>query len=159
MYETETADAQAKAEAIALKKYEEEKKAEEAEHEKNAAADPKAKKAAPPKGKGKDADKGPDLGVPTIAVPEILPYESKMGKAFLYERSVDDIAVKLMTPAPTEEESNAQDADNAPEASDAEAKEKEKARETPDASRSGSKADLNKGGKDSKAGVAEEEEE
>jgi hypothetical protein len=33
-----------------------------------------------------------------------LPFVSTMGKNFLYERSVDDIAIKLMTPAPTEEE-------------------------------------------------------
>ena len=37
-------------------------------------------------------------------MPEIVAYESKMGKQFLIERSLEDIAVKLLTPAPTEEE-------------------------------------------------------
>ena len=82
LFEKETADAQAKLEADALRKWEEEKRAEESKLEaeaKKAAADPKAKKAAPAKGgKGKDADK-PNLDVETLAVPEIFPYESKMG--------------------------------------------------------------------------------
>jgi hypothetical protein len=151
LYEKETADAQAKLEAEALKKYEEEKKAEEAKMEAAAAADPKAKKAPPPKGKGKGDDK-PNLDVPTLPVPEILPFESKMGKKFLFERSVDDISIKLMTPAPTEEEINQQDADNAQEPSIVDQ------RETPDPSAAGgSKADLK--GKESKEGVADGEEE
>ncbi len=60
LYTKETEQAQAKLEKEALRKYNEDKKAEEAkaaEDEKKKAADPKAKKAAP-KGKGKD-DKGP----------------------------------------------------------------------------------------------------
>ena len=50
----------------------------EAEAAKKAAADPKAKKAEPPKGKGKDADK-PNLDVQKLEVPGIADYESKMG--------------------------------------------------------------------------------
>lgn len=34
-----------------------------------------------------------------------------MGKQFIFERSMDDIAEKLMKPAPSEEEENTQDAD------------------------------------------------
>lgn len=112
LYTKETEQAQAKLEKEALRKYNEDKKAEEAkaaEDEKKKAADPKAKKAAP-KGKGKD-DKGPQLDVPKLEVPPILEYESKMGQKLLYERSMSDIAEKLMKPAPSEEEENTQDAD------------------------------------------------
>ena len=106
LFTEETADAQAKLEAEALKKWEDEKKAEEAkaaEDLKKAAADPKAKKAAPAKGKGKDADK-PNLDVPKLEVPAIADYESKMQLKYVVERSVDDIATKLLTPAPLEED-------------------------------------------------------
>ena len=107
LFTKETQAAQEKLEAEALKKWEEEKKQEEAkaaEDAKKAAADPKAKKAPPPKkGAGKDADK-PNLDVPTLPVPEVVPYESEMGNKFLYERQMDEIALALVTPAPLEEE-------------------------------------------------------
>lgn len=112
LYVKETEIAQAKLEKEALRKWEEDKKAEElkqADEDKKKAADPKAKKAAPAKGKGKD-DK-PNIDVPKLAVPEIVDYTSSMGRAFVYERSMSDIAEKLMKPAPTEEEENNQDAD------------------------------------------------
>ena len=160
LFEKETADAQAKLEADALRKWEEEKRAEERKNEeeaKKAASDPKAKKAPPPKaGKGgKDADK-PNLDVETLVVPEIFPYESKMGLKYVIERSLPDITEKLMKPAPTEEEQNQQDADAAQEGA-----EKEPGTDTPDMSVAdkASKADL-KAGKDSKAeGAAEGEDE
>ena len=111
LFQSETEAAQAKLEAEALKKWEDEKRAEEAkaaEEAKKAAADPKAKKAAPPKAKGgKDADK-PNIDVPKLTVPDIADFESKMGRAYLVERTVDEIAVKLLTPAPTEDEQNPQ---------------------------------------------------
>ena len=92
LFEKETQDAQEKLEAEALRKWEEEKKAEEAkaaEDAKKAAADPKAKKAPPPKGKGgKDADK-PNIDVPKLEVPQIEDYTSKMGKPYIYERTMD----------------------------------------------------------------------
>lgn len=100
-------------EAEALRKWEEEKKQEELKAAEDAKkpADPKAKKAPPPKkGGGKDADK-PNLDVPTLPVPEVVEYESKMGKKFLYERQMDEIALQLVTPAPLEDEENKQDAD------------------------------------------------
>ena len=81
----------------------------QAEEDKKKAADPKAKKAAPAKGKGKD-DK-PNIDVAKLVVPDIADYTSSMGRAFVYERSMADIAEKLMKPAPTEEEENNQDAD------------------------------------------------
>jgi|APSaa5957512535_1039671.scaffolds.fasta_scaffold91616_3 hypothetical protein len=40
-----------------------------------------------------------------------MEYTSAMEKKFVYERSMDEIAEKLMKPAPTEEEENNQDAD------------------------------------------------
>jgi hypothetical protein len=113
LYVKETEDAQAKLEAEALKKWEDEKKIEEAkaaEDTKKAAADPKGKKAPPPK-KGKEADK-PNIDVPKLEVPEIKDYTSNMGQKFVIERSFEDIADKLIKPAPTEEEENAQDANN-----------------------------------------------
>lgn len=75
LFEKETQQAQDKLESEALKKWEEEKKAEEiklAEDAKKNAADPKAKKAPPPaKGKGgKDPDK-PNIDVPKLEVPKI----------------------------------------------------------------------------------------
>jgi hypothetical protein len=84
-----------------LKKWEEEKKAEElkqAEDAKKNAADPKAKKAAPPaKGKGgKDPDK-PNIDVPKLEVPKIQEFTSIMGKKYLIERSIEDISAKLLT--------------------------------------------------------------
>jgi hypothetical protein len=112
LYVKETEVAQAKLEKEALRKWEEDKKAEElkqAEEDKKKAADPKAKKAAPAKGKGKD-DK-PNIDVPTLAVPEIVEFTSAMGRAFVYERATADIAETLMKPAPLEEEENNQDAD------------------------------------------------
>ena len=111
LYVKETEDAQAKLEAEALKKWEDEKKIEEAkaaEDTKKAAADPKGKKAPPPK-KGKEADK-PNIDVPKLDVPEIKDYTSNMGQKFVIERSFEDIADKLIKPAPSEEEENAQDA-------------------------------------------------
>jgi hypothetical protein len=44
-------------------------------------------------------------------VPKIVEYTSKMGQKYIFERSLDQITVKLLTPAPTEEEQNKQDAD------------------------------------------------
>jgi len=74
LYVKETADAQAKLEADALKKWEDDKKAEEAkaaDDAKKGIVDPKAKKAAPPpKAKGKEGDK-PVLDVPKLEVPVI----------------------------------------------------------------------------------------
>ena len=89
-----------------MKKWEEQKAAEEAkaaEDAKKASADPKAKKAAPPKAKGKDADK-PNIDVPKLEVPQIVDYESKMGQKYVIERSIEDITKKLLTPAPLDEE-------------------------------------------------------
>lgn len=89
LFEKETQEAQEKLEAEALKKWEEDKKLEEARLEaeaKKAAADPKAKKAPPPKGKGgKDADK-PNIDVPKLEVPKIIEYTSKMGQKYIFER-------------------------------------------------------------------------
>ena len=79
MYEKETAEAQERLEAQALKEYELKKRQEEAAAEKAAAADPKAKKAPPPKAKGKD-DKPPDLNVEQLKVPEIVTWETPLGK-------------------------------------------------------------------------------
>ena len=84
LYVDETAKKQAELEAQALKKYEKQKKEEEAlaaEEAKKGAADPKAKKPAPAKApvKGKEGDK-PDLGVPKLEVPEIKEYKSLMGQ-------------------------------------------------------------------------------
>lgn len=107
LFEKETHEAQEKLEAEALKKWEEEKKQDEAKAEaeaKKAAADPKAKKAPPPKGKGgKESDK-PNLDVPKLEVPKIVEYTSKMGQKYIFERSMDEITVKLLTPAPTEDD-------------------------------------------------------
>lgn len=90
-------------------------------------------------------------------MPEIIEYESKMAKKFLVERSLEDIAVKLLTPAPTEEELKQQAAAEAAEAAEAAA-----ATDPEVSADKGSKADL-KGGNTSKAegaeGEAEEEEE
>ena len=115
LFVKETADAQAKLEAEALKKWEADKKEEEAKAEadaKKAQADPKAKKAPPPKKGAKEAA-GPALNIPKLEVPDIKDYESAMGKKFVIERSLDDIAEKLMKPAPGEDEENQQDADAA----------------------------------------------
>ena len=71
LFVKETEEAQAKLEAEAMKKWEEEKKVEEAkaaEEAKKVAADPKAKKAPPPKKGGKDTDK-PNIDVPKLEVP------------------------------------------------------------------------------------------
>ena len=119
LFVQETQAAQEKLEAEALKKWEEEKKAEEAkaaEEAKKAAADAKGKKPPPAKAKGKDADK-PNIDVPKLEVPEIKEFQSEMGKPFLIERSTEDIAEKLMQPAPSEEE-NQQDADKPGEGED-----------------------------------------
>ena len=114
LFKKETEERQKKLEADALKKYHEQKKAEEAaaaEAAKNAAPDPKAKKAPPPaKGKGAK-DEAPKLDVPQLEVPKISDYKSPMGNEFLIERNVEEITEQLMKPAPTEEEDNAQDAD------------------------------------------------
>jgi hypothetical protein len=37
-------------------------------------------------------------------VPDLKNYESQMGKQFVIERTLDDIAEKLMKPAPSDEE-------------------------------------------------------
>lgn len=71
LFVKETEEAQAKLEAEAMKKWEEEKKVEEAkaaEEAKKVAADPKAKKAPPPKKGGKDTDK-PNIDVPKLEIP------------------------------------------------------------------------------------------
>ena len=44
-------------------------------------------------------------------MPPIEEFESKMAKKFIIERTVPQIADKLLTPQPTEEEANQQDAD------------------------------------------------
>jgi len=112
LFTKETEDAQAKLEAEALKKWEEEKKQDEAraaDDAKKAAADPKAKKAPPPKkGAGKDPDK-PNLDVPKLEVPGVTDFESKMGRKYLYERKIEEIAEKLITPAPLDEETTAKE--------------------------------------------------
>ena len=111
LYEKETADKQAALEAEALKKYEQEKALEEQKQAQEAPAKG-AKKAAPPKGK-----KGPDvpeLNVPQLQVPSILEFSSEMGNKYLIERSVQDIAHKIVTEAPKddkEDEENKQDGD------------------------------------------------
>lgn len=115
LFEQETQAAQDKLEAEALKKYEEEKKAEEAKAAEEAKKDPKAKAKAPPAKKGAKADDKPQLDVPKLEVPEIQEYESKMGKKYLVERSLIEVADKVLTPAPLEEEANQQDADQAAE--------------------------------------------
>jgi hypothetical protein len=111
LYTQETAAAQAKLEEGALLKWESEKKAEEtkAAEEAKKPVDPKAKKAAPPAKKGKDGDK-PQLDVAKLAVPAVAGYVSSMEQKYCIERSITDIADKLMLPAPTDE--NGQDADN-----------------------------------------------
>jgi hypothetical protein len=43
----------------------------------------------------------------------MLEYKSLMEQNYVIERSIDDIAEKLLKPAPTEEEENAQDPDKA----------------------------------------------
>lgn len=135
--------AQEKLEAEALKKFEEEKKAEEAKAAEEVKKDPKAKPKAPPAKKGGKVDDKPQLDVPKLEVPEIHEYESKMGKSYLVERSLADVAEKLLTPAPLEDEANQQDADKvaetdgeqenaSPDGAATPGTPKEKAKETPD---------------------------
>lgn len=110
LYEQETQAAQEKLEAEALKKLEAEKKAEEAKAAEEVKKDPKAKAKAPPAKKGgKEADK-PLVDVPKLEVPAIDEYTSGMGKTFLVERTLAEIADKLLTPAPTEDELKAKEA-------------------------------------------------
>ena len=103
LYTKETEEAQARLEAQALKEYEEKKRQEEEQAAREAAADPKAKKKEPPKKGAKDEK--PDLNVEQLKVPEIVEWESLLGKKFLIERSVEDIAQQILTPEkePTEE--------------------------------------------------------
>lgn len=80
---------------------EEEKKAEEARFAEELKKDPKAKpKAQPPAKKGGKGDDKPQVDVPKLEVPEIKIFDSKMDKKYLVERSLEEIAVKLLTPAP-----------------------------------------------------------
>lgn len=109
----------------------------QAEEDKKKAADPKAKKAAPAKGKGKD-DK-PNIDVPKLPVPEIMDYTSAMEKKFVFERSMDDIAEKLMKPAPGEDEENNQDADKAEEEASPDPATQEDRSKTPEPTASGEK--------------------
>ena len=101
LYTKETEEAQQRLEAQALKDYEEKKRQEEEAAAKEAAADPKAKKKEAPK-KGKDEK--PDLNVEQLKVPDIEEWESLLGKKFLVERSVEDIAKQIMTPEQDPEE-------------------------------------------------------
>lgn len=109
LYTTETEDAQKKLEEEALKEWEEKKKAEEAKAAEDAKkpADPKAKKAAPPKGKAGKDDK-PNIDVPKLEIPVIAEYDTVLGKKFLIERSYKDIAQKLLQPEKDEEEVKAE---------------------------------------------------
>ena len=101
-------------EAEALKKLEEEKKAEEARFAEELKKDPKAKpKAPPPAKKGGKGDDKPQVDVPKLEVPEIQIFDSKMGKKYLVERNLEEIAVKLLTPAPQEDDAVDQDAEKA----------------------------------------------
>ena len=114
LFEKETQERQEKLEAEALKKLEEEKKAEEARFAEELKKDPKAKpKAQPPAKKGGKGDDKPQVDVPKLEVPEIKVFDSKMGKKYLVERSLEEIAVKLLTPAPQEDEVADQDAEKA----------------------------------------------
>lgn len=110
--------AQEKLEAEALKKFEEEKKADEAKQAEELKKDPKAKPKAPPPKKGGKGDDKPQLDVPKLEVPPIDEFDSKMAKKFIVERTLPQIADKLLTPQPTEEEANQQDADQAAENED-----------------------------------------
>lgn len=84
-----------KLEAGAMAKWEAEKKAEESkalEEAKKAAADPKAKKAAPAKGKaGKEGDK-PNLNIEKLVVPTVVNFESKMNQKYIFERTIEEIS-------------------------------------------------------------------
>jgi len=101
-----------------LKKFEEEKKADEAKQAEDVKKDPKAKAKAPPAKKGGKGDDKPQLDVPKLDVPPIAEFDSKMAKKFIVERTLPQIADKLLTPQPTEEEANQQDADQAAENED-----------------------------------------
>ena len=94
----ETEERQRKLEEVALKKYEEEKKLEEfkkAEEDKNKPTAQKGKAPPPQAKKGKEPEK-PVVDVPKLAVPSIEHFESGMGNRYLIERSLDEIATKLM---------------------------------------------------------------
>lgn len=107
LFEKETAEAQAKLEAAAMKEWEEKKKVDETAVTSEAAAkkapEPKGKKPAPPPKKGKEPEK-PVFDVPKIEVPKIKDFKSVMDQKYVIERSMEEIAEKLLKPAPTEEE-------------------------------------------------------
>lgn len=113
LFVKETEDKQKKLEEEALKKYEEEKKIEEQkrieEEKKNPAGAAKGK--APPAPAKKPAGKGepekPVVDVPKLEVPKIKEWTTQTNNKYLVERSMDEIATKIMdagNPQPEENE-------------------------------------------------------
>jgi hypothetical protein len=102
LFVKETEEKQKKLEEEALKKYEEEKKIEELkrieEEKKNPAGAAKGK--APPapakKPPGKGEPEKPVVDVPKLEVPKIKEYTTQTNNKYLVERSMDEIAGKIM---------------------------------------------------------------
>ncbi len=103
LFTKETEERQKKLEEEALKKYEEEKRIEEMkrieEEKKNPAAAAKGK-AAPPapakKAPGKGEVEKPVVDVPKLEVPKIQEWTTQTGNKYLVERSMEEIAQKIM---------------------------------------------------------------
>ena len=118
LFVKETEEKQKKLEEEALKKYEEEKRIEELkrieEEKKNPAGAAKGK--APPapakKPPGKGEPEKPVVDVPKLEVPKIKEYTTQTNNKYLVERSMDEIASKIMEAGnPQPEETEAPKAD------------------------------------------------
>jgi len=102
LFTKETEEKQKKLEEEALRKYEEDKKNEELkrieEEKKNPAGAAKGK--APPapakKPPGKGEPEKPLVDVPKLEVPKIQEWTTQTNNKYLVERSMDEIAQKLM---------------------------------------------------------------
>lgn len=110
----ETERKQAKLEKAALKKLEQEQKAEEAkraaEEAKGVKPTGKAPAKAQAKGKG-GKDEKPVLDVPQLEVPKVIPYKSEMGNDYIKERPLEEIVTKLMSPPVDDKEESDKEED------------------------------------------------